>query len=692
MKNRIIKRQSLARRSEQGNMLVLITAVTLGIVLVILLFMMSYMRLLGSQSEQKTAIEAAALAAAREMSKIVIQNNDFGCVGLCDSAPTGTGTTAADTYYTSVHSINTLFGTTLLDYIIANEVGNNEMQALALVDQTKARAAADQLQAALTASIASGGTGTDKDGNSISPYTAAENAYRDNQIRMTGSSTYVAGSLNLQLGVLQGGSATHTNLPVGWTGSFPTTATVGNFYRSYVPINYNGRTWVFAGIGDAVKLVDFKMWQATAAGVPYQHRTIVRAEAVQTLNDNGVQRSIKTVACAQPASNTDHRPAPGALVLSYPDGVPNGACSQNQLVDLFHPTCMADSDDDVDMYYSSNGDYPVDGPSTMVMDSTGWPLASDPDHKASNACKIAIYDWLKHAGTKASVGAVVNAFNTPWNAAAPATVAWPPGASTTDQIPNGIAHIYRFATNGNIYYQSKIIKPNPYYVVSENQTYFEGFEILTNGAASTVTIEPVNLGPPLDDPDGKVIMELGFDVYVRDYARKPGKNTGGKHAGEPVNDPLIVKDTSDVKLVAANSGHATCEQIRMDGLGAKTSSQGGGGGNGSLPLISPQEDFAFLWNGTLMQIYRNPALYVTFATGGPTNIRTTYQDEGTTCEIRFRRRIHVENTVESSVFTPDPPDPETGLPPIDPVSGAPTGTTTTTVSSTANDKGYIGLK
>lgn len=670
-------------------MLVLITAVTLGIVLVILLFMMSYMRLLGSQSEQKTAIEAAALAAAREMSKIVVQNDDFGNVGLCDSAPTGTSTTAADTYYTSVHSINTLFGTTLLDYIIANEAGNAEMQALALIDQTKARAAADQLQTVLAASIVSGGTGTDKDGNTISPYTAAENAYRDNQIRMTGSSTYVANSLQLQLGVLQGGSATNTNLPAGWGSAHPASATVGNFYRSYVPVNYNGRTWVFAGIGDAVKLVDFKMWTANATGVPYQHRTIVRAEAVQTLSDNGVQRNIKTVACAQPASNIDHRPAPGALVISYPDGVPDGGCAQRRVSDLFSG-CMQDSDDDVDMYLSTNGDYPVDGPSTMIIDTTGWPLVSDPDKKAANACKVAIYDWLKHAGTKASVGAMVNMFNTTWNTAAPLTVPWPPGGTSGDVIPNGIAHIFRFATNGNIYYQSKIIKPNPYYVASENQAYFEGFKILTDGAANTITVTPVNLGPPMNNANGKVILEKGYDVFIRDYARRPGINRGGKHAGEPINDPLIVKDTSQVKLIAADTGHATCEQVRMDGLGARSSSQGGGGGQGSLPMIAPQEDFAFIYNGTTLQVYRNPALYVSFATGGPTPIRTTYQDEGTTAEIRLRRRIHVESTTTTTTYSQQT-DPVTGLPAVDPVSGAPVMTGTTT-SSTESSIGFIGLK
>jgi heme/copper-type cytochrome/quinol oxidase subunit 2 len=55
------------KRPESGSMLVFGTAITIAIVAVLAFFSLSYVRLLGSSSEQRTAIEAAALAAARDL-------------------------------------------------------------------------------------------------------------------------------------------------------------------------------------------------------------------------------------------------------------------------------------------------------------------------------------------------------------------------------------------------------------------------------------------------------------------------------------------------------------------------------------------------------------------------------------------------------------------------------------------------
>ncbi|HMO22781.1 MAG TPA: hypothetical protein PKC98_17610, partial [Candidatus Melainabacteria bacterium] len=82
-------------RKPGGNMLVLIAAFSF-IVSALALFGLGYLRMLGSSSEQKTAIEAAALAAAREVSNIVIDTPEFGFVGVSDSAPTGSVTQAGD--------------------------------------------------------------------------------------------------------------------------------------------------------------------------------------------------------------------------------------------------------------------------------------------------------------------------------------------------------------------------------------------------------------------------------------------------------------------------------------------------------------------------------------------------------------------------------------------------------------------
>lgn len=682
-------------RKQDGNMLILVTAVTVGIVIAILVFMVGYVRLMGTQTERKTAIESAALTAAREMSRIVIENNDFGMVGLSDSAPIGTDTQAADNFYTAVHGINTILGTTLLDYIIADTLGDTELRNLADQDFTKARAAADQLTAALSASVAPGGSGVDKDGNNVTPYAAAEAAYQRAQVRMAGASSYQAGSLQLSLGSVSGGLSTNIPTPTGWGGSFPSSVTIANHYRSYVPVTHGGKTWVFAGIGDSVKLVDVKKWVASASGLPWQHPTIVRAEALHNVNNNGSNQQLKTVACAQPASVFDPKPAPGALVISFPDGIPDGTCSMNRITDLYGP-CLSDSDDASDMYYSSGGDYPTDTGTTVVADNTGWPFAYDTLQTGANACKIAVYDWYKRAGTKASVSAVVNMHSTAFGQPTPLNVAWPPGVGTKIQIPNGVAQIFRFDPSGNVTLQSKVITPSPYYVISDRQTLFEAFEVLTHGASTDMTLEPVNLGPPINDPDGKLTLTTKYDLYIRDFGRRPGKLAGGKHAGEPMeDDPFVSFDSSKINIAqGANFGHAKFDSISYGAKGAKRRSGGNpgqpggsgpGSGAGALPMILPQEDFAFFWNGTSMEILKDPAVYKQYPTGS--GKRLTYQKNGVVADIRFRRQVHVEDQETSTIPMTDP---VTGDPAVDPVTGDPV--TTTTTSTTVSNTGYIGIK
>ncbi len=679
-----MKRQKF--RPQQGSMLVLMIAFTATIVLALLFFALGFVRLTGTQFEQKTAIEAAALAAAREMSNIVVVNTDFGYVGLSDSAPVGTDTTSGDNYYNQVHGINTLMGTTLLDYIIGKSIDDDELKNLAGVDHTKAIAAADQLQAELQRCTTPGQTAVDKDGNVVNPYLAAENAYRSNQVRIAGKSNYKANSMKLELGTVDSMS-TNIKTPSGWGGAFNVGATKGGYYLSYKPVRYDGKTWVFAGIGDSMRLLDPKKYKPTATGVPYQHRTIVRAEAVQELNDNGLVANTSSVAVAQPASVYDPKPAPGALVVSFPDGPPDGACAQRSLSDLYVGSCLADGNDNSDVYIAANGDYPVDVGSTVTPDPN-WPIPGDPGKQANNACKIALYDWIKRAGTKADVAAVIAAQNHPYNAPSPATVMWPPGNPNAKPIPNGVAHIYKFTPAGTVFYQSKQIDPAPFYVISDQQMLVESFEVLTNGAANDVRIKPIDLGPPIMDSDGEVILTKKYDLFIRDYGRRPGKLTGGKHSGEPIDDPLVSYNGSSskptIRLSRDGTGFGTASASTFLGKGAKSRSEGGGG-SGALPMILPQEDFAFYWTGSTMSILRDPGAYKQFQAGS--GVRSTYRISGVIADIRFRRQLKVRD--ESTVQIPVT-DPTTGTPVVDPATGLPT--TTPTSVSTKSDIGYIGLK
>lgn len=627
------------------------------LMIIILFFALGYVRLLGSSSEQKTAIEAAALAAARDISKIVLDTPEFGLIGISDSAPKDT-TAAADTFCVPVHSINTLIGTARLDYIVGDAMSISEWRELALVDLNAARTRANDLVALLDNAITPTGSATDKLGNTVTPYISAETAYTQNQIRMTGASNYVAGSLALSLGAKLDGAATNIPIPrpVGTDPSLDTTNTLSTgvageppVYKSYTNYPFDSQDFVFAGIGDSVRLIDPKLWRANLTGLPWYHRTIIRAEAEQNVSEEGTNQvyTIKAAACAQPASVYDPRPKPGALQISFPDGMPEGPEDINRPTDLYG-ALLDNPDKTCDYYRSNNGDYPVTGGSTITIDTTSWPLASDPIKRASSACKLAVYDWLRRAGTKANVSSFMGSQGTPFNAQG-ADVPW--GSPVTiATIPRGVVHIYRWEPNGLVSYESLDQQPQPYYVVSENQVFMEAFEVIEDGIAPFEIGDPpppnIALGPPINANDGVIEFGSGYDMHIRLYCRRPGTTSGGRHAGEPMDNALVATSHPAVKLNAAiTGGKASVDSMMVCGKGAaskkwwmKKAPPPTSGSVGAPPEIIGRVDFMQSAPGV---INTSPSWYEKFdATGG--GLRFTYRTEnGTVSDIRFRRCLAI---------------------------------------------------
>ncbi len=686
-------------RSKRGNMLALIAAFSF-IIILILFFALGFARMLGSSSEQKTAIEAAALAGARELSKIVMNTDEFGYIGLSDSAPNGTDTVAVDNFPTEVHSINTLIGTARLDMIIAEVLGTdgNEMKELALQDLNAALTRADELISILDGAIQPSGSAMDKDGNTITPYVAAETAYTQNQIRMTGSSSYVAGSLVLSLGALQGGAATTIPIPkpdspptdtsldtsntvIGRTYDLTTTPpqwVPETFYRSYIDIPFDSQSFVFAGIGDSVRLVDPSLWRSTLP-LPYCHRTILKAEAQQDVQEQGTSNNyiIKGVACAQPASVMDPRPAPGALQISFPDGVPGDLPNRalTCIRDLYTNSNMNSSAAACD-YYKCNGnggDYPIQLGSTLASDATSWPIASDTNKRASNACKIAVYDWIRRAGTRVNVSSIVGIHDAtfddqgadvPWGGP---PLTWP----LIGNIPRGITHFFRVEPDGLVSIESAPQKPIPYYVVADQQAYVESFLAIeaAHSLPNQYEFNGVDLPAPLNTVGiGNVQFTDIYDMYIRMYCRRPGKALGGIHAGEPMDNNVVAVRPATVKLSSAlTGGSASVETTFVSGKGAMGSSSpkppknpkmkgpkvtlGPGSGNtppgfqGAPPKINGQTDFFQSLAGV---IDRNGAFYEKYDATG-TGVRWTYQTNGTVSDIRFRRCLDLWSDLAPTV-------------------------------------------
>src|SRR6266702_2388155 len=75
---------------QRGAILPFVIALLGVVVLGLAFFFLSFDRLLGSSNEQKTSVESASLTIAGDLSKIVIDDPNYGFVGLSDQAPTGT--------------------------------------------------------------------------------------------------------------------------------------------------------------------------------------------------------------------------------------------------------------------------------------------------------------------------------------------------------------------------------------------------------------------------------------------------------------------------------------------------------------------------------------------------------------------------------------------------------------------------
>ena len=130
---------SSGKRNERGT-LALVCGVTITLV-TLAIFALQFTRILGTEQEQRTAIEAASLAAAKDLSRIVVDDPNVGFVALSDYPATGNGTAAGDNFDLPVQSINSILATSRLDCIIADWWNNPIMKQYATRDYQNAVAA-----------------------------------------------------------------------------------------------------------------------------------------------------------------------------------------------------------------------------------------------------------------------------------------------------------------------------------------------------------------------------------------------------------------------------------------------------------------------------------------------------------------------------------------------------------------------
>ncbi len=482
---------------DRGNVLILVVVIFLAIVLAIGLFSLSYTRLVGSHQEHKTAIESAALAAANDLSRIVIEDPNFGFIGLSDAPPTLPGTIAGDRFYTSVQSINTLMARIRLDMIIADKLRNLTMGMLLAREYQQARQALARLSTKLNEAVLPGGSARAADGTIIRPYNDAQQAYLANCVRLNGGkSDLKQGSLKITLGLATG---LCTNTPI------PTPTTIAslskdlmqenNCYLPFVDIPYNGFDFVFSAGADSQELVDVKTFYTGTKGLPYALGDIVKCEADQITDykNQYAQTNVATLhiaACAQPACVRDPIPNESALALRFSSGTFANIARPG---DILFNARIQNAPADV-VASPSTGDVPPNSmlPTILVDATTTHP-------SFGVVANLAVYDWIRNQGLKIDVGSLINFLNKPFD------------KSIAANIPQ--VHYFRADTGGNIVETVTADDPTLALPVSQNQYYAMSGGVICN--------------------DDTAPNPIWYDLFVRDFVYKLGRIKGGLHAGEP---------------------------------------------------------------------------------------------------------------------------------------------------------------
>ncbi|MCC7527933.1 MAG: hypothetical protein IT342_05385, partial [Candidatus Melainabacteria bacterium] len=483
--------KELLRRGQRGSTLVLIIAIFLGVVIAIAFFALDFVRFVGGHQEQETAIEAAALAAAREISRIVIEDPNIGFVALSNAPPACRKTAAGDNFYTPVKSINSLLATNRLDLIIADVLKDPILKKCALADYDAVRAAGLRLSKELSECTEAGGQSFDANGDIVNPWQEAVNAYKSNKLRMASqSSALLVGTLKITLGVVSGLS---TNCQIPSPSQFAYLDPEDQFdlcYAAYRDITYGGRSFVFAATGSATTLVDGKKFKTGDASLPYAIPCVVKCEASEEFQKRGSngKEIVHCVAYAEPPCLNDTCPTPGSLVMSFPG---NGVPEVNNLLAIFSNAQIKQSPTDL-IEIPLQGDFPQ-----TQMTKTTLAILGDKNPPIEELTRVAFYDWLKRGREKINVQSLLDAMKAP-----------------VDGVSGGKSFYFNHKQDGSVNISSKPLPPLPELPVSHMQWR----------AVSGIALHSQN---------GKF-----FDVVIKDFVHKPGRMKGGLHAGEPLGNPL----------------------------------------------------------------------------------------------------------------------------------------------------------
>ena len=296
--------------------------------------LLNYSSLFGSHKQAQSAIDAAALQAAKDLSSVVVTTSDgayFGTVGVVDDSPKNGNLDNGP-----VLGINTIMATIRLDALIANQLGNSTMVMLAAQDLRRAEHDAKLLKDTLLRA-ANGEPVKDKNGKAINLLASAQTAYDENPVRSLKGAKR-KGSLSIKLGTTtstNAASGAPVPTPLNLAQVNPSTSTIVNgitVYKANTPIQTNimGKQLVFrfTPVSSGIALVDNSLYSAlssneimppTLVQVVAEEEVGIQATGSSDSQNKADKKVLQVVATAQCGTTYSPKAFPsGTLQVSFP--------------------------------------------------------------------------------------------------------------------------------------------------------------------------------------------------------------------------------------------------------------------------------------------------------------------------------------------------------------------------------------
>ena len=508
------KRIKSLRGERASAMLCLMLIFAMALLIFIATSCASLVKFFTAHRHAECAVEAASLAAARELSQVVVEDPNYGFVGLSDGAPSATSSIAQDGKPIPVVGINTLVATARTSMLVAKHLNNEEYLRLARLDAANTKAASRRLVEGLKLAMREDARAPlSISGKVVKPLTVARQTFINSLAHSRTMEAVDLKNLTLELGYLSQGGATTTALPVSAElAEVPAASIENGCYKAFRDLAVAGQSFVFAAVGAQPSLVAKEQFVADVDKCEMPS-SIVRTRAELEFADSRdrVFGNVLCSACAAPFSLSD-KAAAGVMIVGLPDGYPSGYLS---LADYINDP--RSSRTNMEMFRANGGDYPLDAQAILTRD-----LDDGQTRTLSNVFVQGLYDWIRTAHGRVkldSLLAVIGGRMQP----------------SIGSMAYGQSLIYRFDKSGAVVVDGYFVSDVPNQIVHDRQVYTLGLNTLRANNAS-------------------------WTVAFRDQVHNLGVANGGKHCGQLMELDGCLRPAGSLYAKALTSKHGDLER------------------------------------------------------------------------------------------------------------------------------------